>query len=1802
MKANRSIRIAETIPGYTIVEIVYESAPHIIFLAKREEDGKEVVLKTLQDKYPKKENLASIQREYNIINKLQFEGIIQCNKLIEFGNGSLAIEMEHFGISIEEYLSIFEKKILPLQDFYTLAIKLVNILDQLHEHDIVHKDLVPRNILIDPESGDLRIIDFSNSSELSREHQESTLAKNIEGSLPYMAPEQTGRMNRDIDYRTDYYTLGITFFQMLTGKLPFQANDALEWVHCHISRQPSSPIDINPKLPVSLSMIVEKMMSKNAEDRYQSGYGLIADLKKSQEAYLKGSLDETFQLATLDISSHFQIPQKLYGRINELKKLVAYFEKTTQGNVEFVLVSGYSGVGKSVLVQELGRSIVKKRGYLIQGKFEQFRQNSAYIALSKAFRDLVRQLLGEPADRLEFWNKKLKKALDNNAQLIIELVPELELIIGKQPPVLELSPNETQNRFLIVFINFVKVFTAEQHPLVIFLDDLQWSDIPTLNLIQRLVTSQELNHLMIIGAFRDNAVDDAHPLTLTLEEIHKKRPVENLALQPLTKETVDQIIMDTMNISHGQSTELSELLFEKTGGNPFFTIEILKNLHDQSVIYFDQHSGIWTWDIEKVKNVEHCDNVVDFLVASQHRLPDSTQYVLQLAACIGATFDLKNLSIIREGSMEETASELYEALKSNIIIPLNENYRLVGLSNSLLKNQKNNLAESNENLVNPTYKFQHDRVQQAAYSLIETDKRKALHLSIGRLILSHLDPDEFDEKIMDIVGHLNEGRSLVTDPKEQEEIAELNLQAGIKAKQSSAYLAALEYLKISFEIVKEQAWKSNYPLMWKLSEELQNCFYLTGDWENADIWTEIMLSHAKTPIEKGLVLSARTRQYATIGKMQESIQAAYEGLSILGFDFKKVPSEKDVDEEIKLVAGHLQVREIADLINMPALSDPKARIASNLLMEIFPAAFLSGSGMTFPYLVLKSVNISLEFGNSPETAFSYAAYGMLLCGYFDDQAKGFQFGKLGVDLIEKYEDISLKSRILYVYTMFVHHWSNHWSSMTPWFRKGIETGYQSGDLLYLAYSAQDCVIWDPQLDLETASNEQRKLLKIVKECDYQDSYDSGTLFLQMQLNFQGLTKDLYSLTDDSFDESLCVQGMFDRHFMTGIANYHIYKAEIHLLYNDFQGALSHVLEQEKLMASVMSLPQLVRFHITSFLVKSSLLENLKTDHQAAFQKSMEESLGRITHWAQNCPENFLHLQYLMEAELTGLTGNLEKAIQLYEKSISSANKNNFVRDEAVANERAALFLIKNGLSKAADGYLQASHYLYYRWGAYRKTEELEKVHQIFSGANKYSSNRTVKETLGSANSDTFSMDFLDLSSVFRASQTISGELVLDKLLKATLQILIENAGAQDGFLVEQKDGQIIIKAQNGNEISSKKKNQVLDQSNFSKLPLSLINTALRTNQSIVIDNAKEENSFSSDPYFQINQPLSIMCVPLSNHSQWKVAVYLENNLTHSAFTEERVKIIKLLAGQAAISIENARIYEEQDKLLKAQQRFVPIQFLKHLGHNDIAKVKLGESVSMEMSVLFSDIREFTPLVELLSPQAVIELLNQYYSKLGQHISESGGFIDSYAGDEILALFAVPATQAVEAGIKMGQSLWKFNHESGVKGRPILKMGIGVNTGPLVLGTMGGQDRMQCTVLGDTVNLASRIEQLTKVYNSQFIIGENTYEALENPEKYTIRMIDRVAVKGKMKAVKLYEVLDAESDERRFAKESTLKLLQEGMEVYYQQDFSYAHQLFRQAFAIDPFDPVLSSFISRSKRYIENPPPKDWAGYENLNTK
>lgn len=1484
------------LPGYEVDRVLYRSNGRVVYRARCHDDASFVRVETLDAEYPDRQQAAEIRRDGIISQQLSgVDGVHKVYDMLPHGSGNLALVGELFESTLEHHLARAGGKGLALAEVLNIARHLAHSLGEVHASDIVHKALTPAHVLYDPVTGAIALAGFGIASELDQERQAVQMSRRIDGPLPYISPEQTGRMNRDLDYRTDYYSLGVLLFELLTGRRPFQADNLLEWVHIHISRMPPAPHDIAPDIPEAVSAIVLKLLDKSPAERYQSANVLQHDLLRCIEELTATDRITSFVPGQHDVAHKFLIPQQIYGREQELQELFDLFEAAVAGRNELCLIHGYSGVGKSALVNEIDRPLVRERGFLVQGKFEQFQQfqhGEAYKVLATAFRGLVQQVLAESESRLAHWRQQLLDALEPNAQLVVDLIPELELILGPQPEVVELPPTEARNRLHHVLTAFLHVFAGEGHPVVLFLDDLQWSDAPTLELLRRLVTSHELSHLLLIGAYRSNEVGVGHPLRLMLDSLQKQKNIHQLPIGPLDRESVSHLVADAFYREPNETRPLSDMLYDKAQGNPFFTNELVRHLHKEGVITADPINGQWSWDLSVVRWSGVSSDVVEFMVENLRRLSPQTQQVLQLASCIGSTFDLHTLATIYERPVAETAAQLLPALKQHTVLPLHNDYRLVG-------------EGTDPEEFNPSYQFHHDRVQQAAYSLIDPKRLPEMHLSVGRLMLKDAGSTVPDDRLIDIVGHLNEGRKLIESVDERLQLADLNLRSGIRAKQSADYNSALEYLQAAMELLPDDPWQETYVLMQALAAETQQCTYLTGRADEADNWIEVMLAHTQSNLERSDILATRTRQYATLGRMEESILSAIQGLALLGMEFSHQPGDAEIDAERQWVEKNLGERAVANLVDASLVEDEAVLTAMRLLMEIFAAAFLSGSGKLFPYLVLKAVNLSLRHGNCPESAFAYAAYGMLLCGELDEPALGYQYGKVGLAINERLDDVTLRARVIYVYAMFVHHWSNHWSSLTPWFRKGIEAGYQSGDLLYLAYSAQDCVIWDPTMDLETSCRLHAENLEIVRECAYQDSLDSATLFLQLQRNLLGLTDSAFSLSDNDFDEEQCLAGMRHRQFMTGISNYQIYSAEICLLYGDDDRALKHVRAQDELIKSAMSLPQLVRFYIVAFLTLATHYPNMAEGEKLVTLARMQRDLARMTRWADNCEENFRHLQYLMEAELEKLHARHEAALERYDAAIDVAREYGFLRDEATACERAARYLHKLGRRRSAEGYLRGAYHLYNRWGAQRKVMLLEQefplLRELVSGSR--------------VSTATHDMNDLDLASIMKASREISGEIVLEHLLKTTMGILLENAGGQWGCLVTRNgvrlaaeaiqlpaEGLSTIDVPAHSLVAAPDGDQV-------PLPVTLISYVLRSGESVVLQDASQQGQFIQDPYMLRFKPSSVLCVPL-RRGNFEAVLYMENNLASDVFTEDRVEVIRLLTAQASVAIENARLYEQ----------------------------------------------------------------------------------------------------------------------------------------------------------------------------------------------------------------------------------------------------------------------------------------------------
>jgi predicted ATPase len=980
---------------------------------------------------------------------------------------------------------------LELTQFLRLAVGLSAALGRLHGRGLIHKDIKPANVLVDGASGQVWLTGFGIASRLPRERHAPEPPEFIAGTLPYMAPEQTGRMNRSIDSRSDLYALGVTLYETLTGSLPFTASDPMEWVHCHIARRPVPPAERLEEVPGAVSAIVMKLLAKTAEDRYQTAAGLERDLRRCLAAWEARRRIEDFPLGEHDTPDRLLIPEKLYGREREIEALLASFDRVvTSGLPELVLVSGYSGIGKSSVVHELHKVLVPPRGLFASGKFDRYKRDIPYATLAQAFQGLVRPLLGMSEAELGSWRAAFCQALGPNARLLVDLVPELELIIGGPPPVPDLPPQDAQRRFQLMIRRFVGVFARPEHPLALFLDDLQWLDAAMLDVLEDLLTQPDVRHLLVIGAYRDNDVDPTHPLQRKLDAIRRTDAVvQEITLMPLTGDDLGRLIADALRCAPGQATELADLVHAKTAGNPFFAIQFLSALAEEGLLSFDQGAARWSWDLERIHAKGYTDNVVDLMVGKLTRLPAQTRAALQQLACLGNVAEITTLSLVHGSPEEAVHSDLWEAVRQELIV------RLGGV-----------------------YRFIHDRVQEAAYSLIPADLRAAAHLQIGRVLAAHTPPERREEAIFEIVNQLNRGAALITARDEREQQAELNLLAGQRAKAATAYASALNYLVVGATLLPDDSWERCYRLVFAIEINRAECEFLTGDLAAAEERLSMLSLRAAGPVDKAAAACLRAALYTTLNRPDRAVEICLEYLREVGIAWSPHPTPEQVRAEYERLGRQLGSRPIEALFDLPLMSDRDQLATMDVLMELNAPAFFTDANLS-GLVLLRMANLSIEHGNSDESCFAYAVLNMVLGPRFGDYRAAYRLAQLGFDLVEKKGLDRFKTRVYGAFGTLAIPWTRHLREGLPLIRRGLEAGLETGDLTYAVYAYDRLVTnrlasGDPLEDVQREAESARHFVQKVR---FGMFVDVMTARLRLIKTLRGLRPGFGSFPDDQFD-------------------------------------------------------------------------------------------------------------------------------------------------------------------------------------------------------------------------------------------------------------------------------------------------------------------------------------------------------------------------------------------------------------------------------------------------------------------------------------------------------------------------------------------------------------------------------------------------------------------------------------------------------------------------------------------------------------
>ena len=1579
-----------SLKGYTILECICEGANSRVYRALTEADGKPVIVKIPAHDHLSSQKVAKIRREFKIESELHGMGVVAPLALELFRN-SYALVLEDFGgVSLDH---ILQQKIPPSpplikegrEDFpiyrtldlgFILGIfqKVADILGAIHQKGVIHKDIKPAHIIVNSKTGETKLTDFCIASLFAGERQEIINPELIEGTLAYMAPEQTGRMSRGVDHRADLYALGISMYEVLTGTLPFQTADPLELIHSHIATMPDPPAGRNPEIPTVVSDIILKLLAKNVEDRYRSGFGLSYDLCQCQAGYNDNHGLESFTLGQHDIPTFLQFSDALYGRELERSKLVQALDRTSYGKTRLALVYGGPGIGKSALVAEVRHLVTASKGYYAVGKFDQLQKDIPYFAISKAFEDLIKQLLIEGEARLKAWRNILLDAVGGNGRIIIDLIPLTELLIGPQPTVEVLPPGQTRNRFNLVLTDFVRALAKKDRPLVLFLDDLQWADSASLQLLETFLSEPALDNLLLIGAYRENEVDFSHPLRQILKRMEQQNQQPGLIeVGPMSDQGLRHMLADLLATDQTEVAPLAKVVMTKTRGNPFFARQFLKVLEREEILAYDPVAGKWHWDVGRIERADITDNVVEFMCGRIKELPAETQQGVKAAAAIGNRFRVSLLAPLLDLSVPDVNALLWDAVREGLLIPVGEAYKYLDTgilstdveeSNLHVQGKQRKLGvcscpplekgeEEDFHIKDQEieYYFAHDRIQQAAYSMIGEKDKETLHLRIGHLLNTNLSAEEQQDALFDIVRHLNTAMDLLDDPQERERLAELNLAASRKAKAATAYGMARQFSATGMELFGENTgWQEHYTLFRDLAMERAESEYLSGDFDEAEQILATILAHVHGNEEKATVYNLKIIIYTLLDRRTDAIDAGLEGLRLLGTNIRSNPGNAIVALEFIRATMRVQGKERQDLLRAPKKIASEIRLTMDLLDNLSSPAYFVDQNL-FAFLNLRLFNLTLEHGCTPGSTLCFVGYGFALADKFSLYKRGLKFGELSIAMSESFQQNRMKSKSLFTVAAFLLHWCNPLPVGIEIFKKAFGCAVASGEFIYSSYSSTVLMLYYQSMGkkLDDIIIEIDDYLKFARRVDDRFGIDflfTGQAFHQA---LKSITNNPCSLNNDDYNEDRDLIEYKKRKNDTLLYHFYFWKGILYFLHGKNNEAYETFNEGKKYERGANLLPSTSDFLFYYLLVQAALYPDYKGLKRKLIWRSLIKGRERIKKCTKSCRENFQHKYLLIAAEVARLQGKFLDAESLYGQAIIEARERGFIHHEAMACERAALFFLARSVDLAAKGYMSAAHSCFSRWGATAKVKALEEEYPRLLGLAR-NKNESRQASQGGSLTDntlyeTSGLVGLDLRSVLKTSQAISEEISQDGLLTRLMTAIIENAGADRGLLVLEKNGRLFLEAEasiNSREVQVLKSIPIEENVD---LPVTIIQYAVRTQEALVLNDVFQKGRFTEDPYVLRVKPHSILCTPIMKQHKLMGALYLENKVSSGVFTPMRLEILEILGAQAAISLENAELYDDME--MRVEERTVELSHANELLKEQVVERRRAEKESIQ---------------------------------------------------------------------------------------------------------------------------------------------------------------------------------------------------------------------------------------------------------------
>lgn len=1491
------------ISNFQVYSKVHGNDHTIVFRGTRISDGASVVIKTPAENSPAEHRYKRLRREFQIGKRFDSPYVAKYLELVNLPSG-LALIMEDIGATSLKYL--IPEQGLPVKEFLAIAIPMAQGLVDIHRSNVVHKDIKPGNVIINKETNEVRFIDFGISSKLREEFAQPLPPNRLEGTLTYISPEQTGRMNRPLDYRTDFYSLGITFFEMLSGRPPFKSDDSLELIHNHMAQTPPPLHTTKTAIPEGLSDIVAKLLSKAAEMRYQSAEGILADLKHCQRQMAIRNAIPAFDLAREDISERFSLPKKLYGRDQELAALSNIFAQVAKGGRKFSLVCAPAGYGKSALIHELERPLVGKRGFFISGKFDRHGADVPYSGVQMALRQLIRHLLGEDEHTVLRWKRRLKNILGINSGVIAEIIPDLELILGKCPPSPKLAPSETRRRFHNVFGNFVASFASKKHPLILFLDNLQWADGASFELIHSLMTNDRIKGLFVIGACRE--IRETGLLRTTLDSLEASElEVPILELQALDIFQLTDLVAETLHSTQARCRPLAQVILAKTQGNPYFTYELLKSLHQSGLIRFDHEHRTWNWQLGEIEAADISQNMANLIISRLDTLKPSSREALRVAACIGTTFSLSTLADITGLMPYQTALALRPALEEGLVIPLRGNYRLTEIESD----DGTGFLESDI-----IYRFQHDRVHQAAYDLTPPQRRKEIHLRVSRHLCKSWDPDLDTERVPEVVHHLNEARAFITQPEERINLCRLNLIAGKRALDAVAYDAAFDYLTIARNELPGDAWNAHYDLTYQTHLHLAEATYLKGFYDDAErIWGGLH-DHAHTTLDKVKIMELQMVYYITVNDLESAITRGLLALQRLKVPIPRAPGRLRILKELHKLRRLIKKTDLHSLVKAEEVNDRQITTQLDILMRLSLAAYFKGNRHLYALVALRRVELAITYGASPESANAFATFGLFIGGIMENYDEALRFGELALELDERFRYLPLRCKVFLIYGFNILPWHHHWKEMSSVLKKAVETGLQSGDYLYTSLACAMINHFDPTTDLENANLEGKRYVEKLSDTRIGMKDNVAQLPLRLRMALQGHSLHPLTLSGDGFNEERCLANLENSQFLSARALFYLMKLQQHYMFSSYQKAYAYFEKAYDLRDALRSTPLHVELVFYGFLTIIQHSVDKKGRFIRRYITMLRDLLATMQSWAKQCPVNFEHRVLLMQAEFTARQDQHWEAIKLYRSAVNRARDNEYIPHAALAAECAGRFLYSTRQEVMAMSYLQQAESGYQRWCALAKVKHLRTTfpklqlmrhHHLHSltGDPTLTFSSTTGSYSFSHSTGTTESHWLDLDTVIKAATALSSQIDYQRLLDQILQTSMSLTGSDRAILVYERSNQLIILAQAKDANTQIENDRPLDQSN--DVPARLIRKTFTEGLPFIIG-SHNMSEISGDPYFHGAQILSLLCMPIRNKDRITGVLCLEDRQQHALFDEGKVEWLKLFLGQAAISLENARLF------------------------------------------------------------------------------------------------------------------------------------------------------------------------------------------------------------------------------------------------------------------------------------------------------